>query len=157
MFLIKNTLIMLKLLSKGRIGRVHYFLSTLAIAFFGVTLALLLSVIPVVGGVLASIYVVGVIGINIMFTAQRCHDINLSAWYSLLSLIPLASIYFYLAPGTQTYNLYGRQPSPCCQEAKFATFAVSMLFMVGTIVAVIIYSYPVMTNAVEASRLIVNR
>ena len=146
----------LKLLSKGRIGRIQYFLSTLGIAFFGITLATLLSVVPTTGSPLALIYILGVVSVNLLFTIQRCHDLNLSGWYSLLSLIPLASIYFYFTEGTDGYNTYGRQPRACCEEARMATFAISAVFIVGCIVAITIFSYPAM-NISDASSVIANR
>ncbi len=144
------------LLSKGRIGRVHYFLSTLGIAFFGVILASLLSVIPTIGWPLAFVYIFGVIAFNLLLTIQRCHDINISGWYSLLSLIPLASIYFYFTAGTNGYNAYGYQPSACCEEAKIATFALSAVFVVASIVAITLYSYPVL-NDLGVGSVIANR
>ncbi|HIO97496.1 MAG TPA: DUF805 domain-containing protein [Leucothrix sp.] len=146
----------LRLLSKGRISRVHYFLSTLGIAFFGVTLATLLSVVPAIGSSLAFVYVLGVIAFNLLFTIQRCHDLNLSGWYSLLSLIPLASLYFYFAAGTRGYNDYGIEPRACCEEAKMVTFAISAIFVVVSIVAITLYSYPVLNDLNESS-LIANR
>ena len=146
----------LRLLSRGRIGRAHYFLSTLGIAFFGITLATLLSVVPTIGSSLAFVYVLGVIVFNLTFTIQRCHDLNLSGWYSLLSLIPLASIYFYITAGTDGYNDYGRQPRACCEEARIATFALSAIFIVACIVTITFYSYPAL-NDLNVGSVIANR
>jgi len=141
MFSKEKGFITLKLLSRGRIGRIQYFLSTLGIAFIGITLALLLSVIPTIGITLAVVYLLGATALNLIYTAQRCHDLNLSGWYSLFALIPPASIYFYFASGTEGKNLYGREPSPCCAEARVATIFLSALLVVGSVATITLYSH----------------
>ena len=41
---------------------------------------------------------------------KRCHDFERSGWLSLVMLIPLAGLIFFLIPGTQGGNTYGFKP-----------------------------------------------
>lgn len=123
----------MKMLSNGRIGRVQYLLCTTGITLFGLILAGLLSLIPVVGVPLALIYLAGMIAFNMLLTIQRCHDINVSGWLSVASFIPILSTSLYFISGTRGENQYGQQPSPCSTEAKAAVLGLVSIVVIGLI------------------------
>ena len=52
-----------------------------------------------------------VIYFSLIFTIRRLHDLDQSGWLSLVTLIPVINLFFFLylifAPGTQGSNKYG--------------------------------------------------
>ena len=47
-------------------------------------------------------------------SARRLHDIDFSAWWLLLALVPvfhLILLLFYLLPGSNRVNSYGKEPA----------------------------------------------
>lgn len=53
-----------------------------------------------------------VVVLNVLLTIQRAHDFNMTGRLSLVGLVPLAALAFWLAPGTDGDNDYGKQPPP---------------------------------------------
>lgn len=110
----------------GRIGRFEYFFYSLVIPFlvFWIVAALagIASHFGELGGAIA--YVLLAAGlcaaliIYVQLTIQRCHDFNASGWTSLLLLLPLASILFWIIPGNSTVNRFGGPPRPATSLLK---------------------------------------
>lgn len=131
----------------GRLGRVRYIgysigmtlLMYLVIGAFGLLAGMTDA------GVLAAIGVgLGVIGmllIGIMLTIQRCHDFNMSGWLSLLLIVPLAPLVFWIAPGTQGSNRFGDPPPPNSTGAVILALILPVIFVVGIVAAVAIPAY----------------
>jgi uncharacterized membrane protein YhaH (DUF805 family) len=64
----------------------------------------------------AALAVIGIVSLvffvfYIIFSIRRCHDFNVSGWWNLLLVIPLANLIFmlflWLKPGTEAANNYG--------------------------------------------------
>jgi len=96
--------------AEGRLGRIRYFyyflLTVLGIS--AITFAmLLLNIRPT-----EDIQSVFIFIAMIVLTIQRCHDLNISGWWSLLVFVPLVSFYFFFAPGTKGANRFGAEPRP---------------------------------------------
>src|ERR1044071_3401344 len=88
--------------TSGRIGRVRYIAYGMGIYFlFAILGALLSAVIGQAGMIVAWI---AIIVVGFMLTIQRCHDFNTTGWLSILMLIPLVNLIFWIIPGTDGPN-----------------------------------------------------
>lgn len=78
---------------------------------------------------------------NFVYPKRRLHDLNLSAWYILLTLIPLVNLVFALylifVPGNPSVNQYGYPPRPNRKIHYFGAFAPLVLVFILSIVAAI--------------------
>lgn len=90
---------------KGRIGRLNYFVLSVASTIAFVTLPKLLG--DWIALVLLVPYLVFVLAIG----ARRLHDLGKSGWWQLLNLLPIINlalaIYMVLFPGESGVNQYG--------------------------------------------------
>jgi uncharacterized membrane protein YhaH (DUF805 family) len=137
-----------KILSaSGRMGRVRYIgygvgmtlVMYLVIGLFallaGATdLQFLLMVGMILGGL-------GMLVIMIMLTVQRCHDFNMSGWMSLLLIVPVVPLIFWIIPGTQGANRFGNPPPPNSTGAVVLALILPALFVVGILAAIAIPAY----------------
>jgi uncharacterized membrane protein YhaH (DUF805 family) len=95
---------------EGRRGRLSYFGATLLLLVVQFGLAMLLYAVT---QTLDSAYLVGLLMLypSVCITAQRLHDIGISAWWYLLFFVPIANILFGIAilfwPGQRETNDYG--------------------------------------------------
>jgi len=132
--------------AEGRIGRVRYlgysFGLTMLIAFFiGIAAALLGTASPAVAFGVGAVGYIAIIVVQILLTIQRSHDMNVTGWLCLISLIPLAALVFLLVPGTRGENNYGKPPPPNTTGAVVLACVVPLLMIVGIVVAVAIPAY----------------
>src|SRR6185503_5937219 len=139
--------------AQGRIGRVRYIGYT-----FGYTFLIAL-VIGVVGALLGGVstgfaFVVGAAGyiaivvMQILLTIQRSHDMNVTGWLCLISLIPLAALVFWFVPGTRGENNYGKPPPPNTTGAVVLACIVPAVMIVGILAAIAIPAYQDYTQRV---------
>jgi uncharacterized membrane protein YhaH (DUF805 family) len=131
----------------GRMGRVRYIgygvgmtlLMYLVIGLFGLLAGVTdLEFLLVVGMVLGG---VGMLVIMVMLTVQRCHDFNMSGWMSLLLIVPVVPLIFWLIPGTQGANRFGNPPPPNSTGAVVLALILPALFVVGILAAIAIPAY----------------
>lgn len=136
----------------GRIGRVRYIgytfgLSILVAAVIGVLAALLgdsgLGIVVVVVGYLALLV------IQIMLTVQRCHDFDMTGWLTLIIIIPLAFLVFWLAPGTKGSNRWGPETPPNGVGVVLLASIVPIIAIIGIVAAIALPAYQ---DYVERSR-----
>ena len=132
--------------AEGRIGRIRYIGYT-----FGVTL--LIAVLIGIAGALvgaaapAAAFAVGVVGYiaivvaQVMLTIQRSHDMNVTGWLCLISLIPLAALVFWFVPGTPGENNYGKPPPPNTMGAVVLACILPLIMIVGIVAAVAVPAY----------------
>lgn len=119
---------MLKLLFglKGRMTRLWWWLARLGAypaAFVAMMLvAAVMSLAPegdlpsAIEGLLVVLIVVALTWIEIATSIRRLHDLDLSGWFYLVSLVPLVGLVFYVVvlgclPGTKGRNNYGPPPN----------------------------------------------
>lgn len=106
---------------QGRSRRSEFWWSYLGVS-------LMIFAIAIVAGILAAILpLLGVIGFaayvifalaclipSLAISFRRLHDLDKSAWWLLIAIIPLLGglilLYFYVQPGTQGPNEYGPDP-----------------------------------------------
>ena len=119
-----------KLLSpKGRIGGMSFFLYNFVYGIVGGLLGRILGdlifvsqetvtyiplIILIITIVLSSIAALFVIYMSVCLCIRRCHDIGLSGWWAILSLIPyidlLMGLFLIFKKGQQRDNIYGPMP-----------------------------------------------
>ncbi|HIP81770.1 MAG TPA: DUF805 domain-containing protein [Leucothrix mucor] len=130
--------------TKRRIGRFAYFFYSLMVPFlFFWVMAALAGVAGKFGAVgsmaaylLLAIGIVSALVVLIQLTIQRCHDINVSGWFSLLIVIPLAFLLFWLIPGSRGLNKYGDAAKPASTLLKMgATLLIAALVATLTYMA----------------------
>ena len=114
---------MLNKLFSGKIGRLRYFGSLLVLAIISgaiilgsamVVNSLTVETIPtwvaMSLSLIALLFIFTVTIVTYSIYAKRCHDLNLSGWYSLLMVIPIFNFFFSLyllfAPGKIEGNQY---------------------------------------------------
>ena len=101
----------------GRIARLNYFLSSIAMGLVAWVLVLLFSLAfgRIVGLVALVLVYVAILFLNFSLIIRRCHDLGWSGWWSLLVLVPFVNIVVGLVllfkRGEEVQNRYGPAPS----------------------------------------------
>jgi Tfp pilus assembly major pilin PilA/uncharacterized membrane protein YhaH (DUF805 family) len=137
----------IKILSaSGRLGRVRYIGYS---AGMSVLIMLVAGILAGVGALVDSsvpLIVVGLgwfamIVVQFLLTIQRSHDMNVTGWLSLISLIPLGVLVFWLVPGTQGENTYGKPPPPNTTGVIVLACILPFVGIVGVLAAIAIPAY----------------
>ncbi len=126
----------------GRIGRARYIVYTICLPLLIMFVAGLASAF--LGPLGVAVMVAGwvaMVAISIMLTIQRSHDFNMSGWFALLWLVPLANLTFWFIPGTDGANRYGEKTPPNGLGVLIGVWIVPLLFVGGIIAAVSIPAY----------------
>lgn len=131
----------------GRIGRLRFFAYNFICYFVIGIVLVLLGVSAGAGSIdpdalnnnlafLVPVYVV-VFAISFILSRRRLHDLDLSAWWFLLYIVPIANIFFSLfvsaKSGTQGVNRFGPRPSKNT-TLLWVFGAICLLLAVGTVV-----------------------
>ncbi len=137
--------------AKGRIGRLRYIAYTLGITF---AVYLVMAALSGVAGMslsqeLAGLFLVGIfvlgygvmLFVNVLLTIQRCHDFNVTGWLSLILLIPLVPLIFWIIPGTEGVNRFGPQPPPNKGAAVTIVIILLLVAVIGVLAAIAIPAY----------------
>ena len=137
----------IKVLSaQGRIGRVRYI-------GYSMGLSLLIGLLIVIAAGAAgaadpavTMLVVGagyiaMIVVQFLLTIQRAHDMNVTGWLSLISLIPLGVLVFWFVPGTPGQNDYGKRPPPNTTGAVVLACLLPFVVILGIVAAIAIPAY----------------
>lgn len=135
----------------GRIGRLRYLAWTMVLtlvalgigsvfAVFGFALIRSNSAIGLIlAGLMAFILIVVLAVLGIQFTVQRLHDLGLSGWLWLLTLVPFVGSIFpfviMVVPGNDTANRFGAPAPPNSTAVKILSALwlvfVAILFIGG--------------------------
>lgn len=121
-----NTNIFLRFTTfRGRIDRLQYFygwLLKIGLIFLGGGLLIVLesAVTENTAMIIVLPLCLGVMWINLSLQARRLHDMNRTAWWLLLYLVPFVNyvfafvlyIFCFFQPGTRKENKYGESPEP---------------------------------------------
>jgi uncharacterized membrane protein YhaH (DUF805 family) len=126
----------------GRIGRARYVVysfvaSLLLMLVAGVAVASLGSF----GMAVLAVAYIAMIVLSVMLTIQRSHDFNMSGWFSLLMLVPLANLVFWFIPGSEGTNRFGAKTPPNSTLVLVGLWIVPLVFVGGILAAVSIPAY----------------
>jgi uncharacterized membrane protein YhaH (DUF805 family) len=133
--------------ASGRIGRARYIAYTLGLSIlFGVFVAAMAGGLGAIGlaavaRIVAMVLYAGLLIWMFMLTIQRAHDFNTSGWLSILVLIPLVNLLFWIIPGTDGENRFGGKTPPNSVLVLIAAWLVPVLFIGGILAAVAIPAY----------------
>ena len=79
--------------------------------------------------------------VGVMLTIQRCHDFDVSGWLSLLLIVPVAPLLFWIIPGTKGANRFGGPTPPNSTGVVVLALILPILFFVGIIAAIALPAY----------------
>ena len=79
--------------------------------------------------------------VGVMLTIQRCHDFDVSGWLSLLLIVPVAPLLFWIIPGTKGANRFGDPTPPNSTGVVVLALILPILFFVGIIAAIALPAY----------------
>jgi uncharacterized membrane protein YhaH (DUF805 family) len=126
----------------GRIGRARYIAYGLGFWFLiGLIANALAPMLGPVGPVVSVVALIALTVIGFMLTIQRCHDFNTTGWLSLLVLVPLANLIFWIIPGTDGPNRFGAPTLPNSVLVIIAACLVPVVFIGGVLAAIAIPAY----------------
>jgi type IV pilus assembly protein PilA len=132
----------------GRLGRLRYIgytfgLTILIFILIAIASGLAALADPAAAVTVAGIGYVALIVVQVLLTIQRSHDMNVTGWLSLISLVPLAFLVFWFVPGTPGENNYGKPPPPNTGGviALACLLPFAMIFGVGILAAIAIPAY----------------
>src|SRR5688500_14438423 len=124
----------------GRIGRVRYLLYTVALPLVLMfCIGLLAALLGEAGMALIIAGWVAVVAVSTMLTIQRSHDFDMTGWFALLGLVPLANVAFWFIPGSPGANRYGAPTPPNGLSVLIGVWTVPLLVL-GAIVAAVALS-----------------
>lgn len=93
----------------------------------------------------------------VLQTIKRCHDMNWSGWWSILSLVPLANMVFglllLLVPGTRGSNDFGAPPPLNRTALAVIVIAVGGVVLIGVLAAIAIPAYQDYVNRARAAQI----
>lgn len=145
----------LKLFSaQGRIGRLRYLAySTVASMIYSVLLSVLFALFA--GSEMLTVAtwlaVIAVLWFSVITGIKRCHDINISGWWSATLIVPVITLVWMFAPGSKGENRFGPPPPPNNWGVRLLGVILPVVFFVGILAAVAIPSYKAYTDKARAA------
>ena len=136
----------------GRLGRLRLLAYNMGLYVLFVLLMLILGGVGAVAG--SRTYVPIIIGTVVylfcsgLLLIQRSHDMNVSGWWSLASIIPLVGLVWIFVPGTRGSNRWGAPPPPNSLGVKIIGLMLPVVFVIGIVAAVALPAYQ--TYAIRA-------
>ncbi|HEX4928456.1 MAG TPA: DUF805 domain-containing protein [Burkholderiales bacterium] len=123
----------------GRIGRARYIA-------YGTALYLLVAAVGTGLGAIAGQWIMAIAGlayliVGFMLTIQRCHDFNASGWLSLVLLVPLVNLIFWIIPGSEGRNRWGAPTPPNGTLTRIVAWLLPAVFVLGIVAAVTLPAY----------------
>lgn len=131
----------------GRLGRVRYIgysvgLSLLLAVFMGLATGLSAALgVAAISVAVTGLGYLAMVVVQVMLTVQRCHDFNTSGWLSILGIIPLVNLIFWIIPGTDGPNRFGNPPPPNTTGAVILAMIIPLIFILGIVAAIAIPAY----------------
>ena len=98
---------------EGRTGRREFWYYILVVFVAALALGIVQAILGL-GSLLSSLLSLALLLPNLGIGARRLHDIDKSAWWLLIGIIPLVGwailIYWYAQPGSAGANQFGAEP-----------------------------------------------
>ena len=125
----------------GRIGRVRYIVYSMLVSLVLVVPAMaLVALSPAAGMAALMLAYVACFVMSMMLTIQRCHDFDMTGWFSLLVFVPFANLMFWFIPGTDGANRFGAKTPPNSTGVLIAIWMMPVVF-VGMMAAIAVPAY----------------
>jgi uncharacterized membrane protein YhaH (DUF805 family)/Tfp pilus assembly major pilin PilA len=142
--------------AEGRLGRARYIgysvgLSVLVLLAFGIVAGVAALIDPTAAIAAIAIGYVAAMVVHFLLTIQRSHDMKVTGWLSLISLIPLGLLVFWLVPGTRGENDYGKPPPPNTTGVILLACILPFVFIGGILAAIAIPAYQDYTTRAQVS------
>ena len=133
--------------TKGRIGRLRYLAYTMGaqLIWTAVTAAIKATVPSL--AVPFSVLGLAVLCFGVIVGIKRCHDMGISGWWTLTSIIPIIALAWVFYPGDQGENRFGPPPPPNTAGVRILGAILPAIFVVGIIAAIAIPQYARYTQA----------
>jgi type IV pilus assembly protein PilA len=130
----------------GRIGRVRYIgysmgLSIVVLLVAGFAAGVVGVASPGAAVLVGVLGYVALLAVQFLLSIQRSHDMNVTGWLSLISLIPLGVLVFWVVPGTRGENDYGKPPPPNTAGAIVLACLLPVVAVGGILAAIAIPAY----------------
>lgn len=100
----------------GRMGRMRFLAYGMGVWLVATVFSFLFGLAAGFGGISSSYASIAITLVYFFLAAlvviQRSHDMDLSAWFSLLTIIPFVGLYWLFKAGTAGSNRFGAPPPP---------------------------------------------
>ncbi|KQZ27530.1 hypothetical protein ASD58_13035 [Duganella sp. Root1480D1] len=158
----------------GRIGRVRYLGYSVASSFLLMPVFIVLLGVmgvfsiftrgPAALGALGAGFVLGILAMivlafatGIIIARRRLHDLGKSGWLSLLMVVPLVSVVFWLwlvfGPGDADSNEYGPPPGPNSTGVIILAAFVPVMFVLSIMASIALPGYASYKAKAEAAQI----
>ena len=133
---------------RGRIGRLRFLVYGIGVWLLSTAFAFAIGLAAGLGGARPEFVSFASLGVYVFLVAviviQRSHDMNLSGWAGLLTIIPFVGLVWLFKRGTPGPNRYGAPPPP--NSGGLVVFgwiagALMVIGMIGIVAAVAIPAY----------------
>lgn len=141
--------------AQGRIGRLRYLAwATGASVLFNIAVTGLGMAMPgsIVFTIVSFVGVIALIWFSVLCGIKRCHDMNISGWWTLTSFIPIIALAWAFWPGSKGENRYGPPPPPNTIGVTILGLLLPVVAFIGILAAVAIPSYKQYTDRARAAQ-----
>jgi uncharacterized membrane protein YhaH (DUF805 family) len=129
----------------GRIGRLRF------LAYITGS-AMLCNAVGNALGSLAILVYIPYLWFGVLTGIKRCHDVDMSGWWSFLTIIPLLGLLWALVPGNKGVNRFGPPPPPNTTGVRLLGVILPALFVIGIVAAVAIPQYKHYVDKAKAAQ-----
>ncbi|WP_067064218.1 DUF805 domain-containing protein [Roseateles chitosanitabidus] len=141
--------------AKGRIGRLRYLAySTGAWLVYTVVVFAVAAVLGT-GDAAAVCNVAAFIGLlwfGFLTNIKRCHDMGISGWWSIASVIPLVTLIWAIKGGDQGGNSFGPMPPPNTWGVRILAVILPAFVVLGIVAAIALPAYKGYTDRARAAQ-----
>ena len=142
--------------SKGRIGRLRYlaYATGASLIHYVVSLGLLFAMTSSM--VAVSVGTIALFAVAIWFSVitgiKRCHDLDISGWWTVTLIIPLIALVWIFVPGSKGANRFGPPPPANNWGVRILGLALPVIAMIGVVAAIALPAYKGYTDRARAAR-----
>lgn len=130
--------------AEGRIGRLRYLAYVTGASLIqGFVIGIVTAVIggPVLIAVVNAALYIAMIWFCIICGIKRCHDMDISGWWSVTVLIPIIALLWAFWPGSKGANRFGPPPPPNNLGVRILGLLLPVIFFIGIVAAIALPAY----------------
>ncbi|WP_158080967.1 DUF805 domain-containing protein [Pelomonas sp. KK5] len=147
--------------AQGRIGRLRYlayvFGASFAVNIATFALALAMPGSHGLASVVSAVLGIAVFVISVTSGVKRCHDIGISGWWTLTSIIPIIVLAWIFWPGDRGSNRFGLPPPPNTWGVRILGSLAPFIVIIGILAAIAIPQYKAYTDRARAAQSVPGR